>query len=244
MKNLLLAFRFLTILPFGRTRLLDAPKIIPHFTLVGLGLGLILVFGDHVFSMLWPSPVVSLLDVLLLAFLSGGLHLDGLGDTADGLLSHKPREQALAIMRDSRIGVMGLLAVVFVLSVKWASIQSLVEDRGLFLFVIPAYSRGAMIFGIQCLDYGRPEGGLGTDFFSERAPIYVLSPILLPVLFSCRLGWFALWFNSLFLLITALTLYYFRRRAGCITGDMLGATVEVEEAWLFLVAGTSPPIFA
>ena len=129
MKHLISAFQFLTILPFGKPRVLDAPKTIPYFPIVGLVIGLILVFGDHVFSRLWPATVVSILDVLLLAILSGARHLDGLGDTADGLFSHRSREQALDIMRDSRIGVMGLVAIVFILAIKWVSLHSLVKHR-------------------------------------------------------------------------------------------------------------------
>ena len=168
MKHLISAFQFLTILPLGKPRELDASKMTPCFPIVGLAIGLILLFADYLFSKLWPVNVVSLLDVMLLAILSGGLHLDGLGDTADGLFSHKSPERALAIMRDSRIGAMGLLAILFVLAIKWVSLQGVGEHRALFLLIIPAYSRGAMMFGIKFLNYGRPEGGVGTDFFSRK----------------------------------------------------------------------------
>lgn len=236
MRHLLSALQFLTILPCGKPRVFDAPKMIPYFPVAGLVIGLMLVLCDYVFSIVWPVSIVSVLDVLLLAVLSGGLHLDGLGDTADGLLSHRPPEQVLSIMRDSRIGVMGLAAIVFVLSIKWASILHLVEHRALCLFIIPAYSRGAMMFGIKFLRYGRPQGGIGTDFFSDKLPMYALSIIFLPVLLSFWLGVKAIWLNSLFILMTALILFYYKRRMGCITGDMLGAMAEVEEAGLFLVA--------
>jgi cobalamin 5'-phosphate synthase/cobalamin synthase len=184
MKHFISALQFLTILPLGKPRDLDAPKIIPYFPVVGLTIGFLLVLGDYVFSMLWPVTIVSFLDVLLLAILSGGLHLDGLGDTADGFLSHRSPERVLTIMRDSRIGVMGLLAIVFILAIKWCGINSLENHRALYLFIIPAYSRGAMMFGIKFLRYGRPQGGMGTDFFSDKPPIYALSIILLPVFFS------------------------------------------------------------
>ena len=236
MKQFVSALQFLTILPLGKPRDLDAPKIIPWFPVVGLAIGLLLVLGDYAFSMLWPVAIVSMLDVLLLAILSGGLHLDGLGDSADGLLSHRSPEQVLSIMRDSRIGVMGLLAIVFILALKWVGINSLGAHRALYLLIIPAYSRGAMMFGIKYLSYGRPQGGIGTDFFSDKPPIYALSIILLPVFFSFWLGLDSVWLNSLFIGMTVLTLFYYKRRIGCITGDMLGAMAEIEEAGLFLVA--------
>ena len=238
MKYLISALQFLTILPLGKSRDFDAPKTIPWFPVVGLAIGLILMLGDYIFSILWPDIIVALLDVLLIVILSGGLHLDGLGDTADGFFSHRSTEQVLSIMRDSRIGVMGLAAIVFVLSIKWASILHLVGHRALYLFIIPAYSRGAMMFGIKFLRYGRPQGGIGTDFFSDKPPMYALSIIFLPVLLSFWLGVKAIWLNSLFILMTALILFYYKRRMGGITGDMLGAMAEVEEAGLFLVACT------
>ena len=244
MKHLISAFQFLTILPLGKPRVFDASRTTPYFPVVGLGMGLILLLADSLFSKLWPVSIVSLLDIMLLAILSGGLHLDGLGDTADGLFSHKAPERALAIMRDSRIGVMGLLAILFILFVKWASLQALAEHRALYLLIIPAYSRGAMMFGIKFLSYGRPEGGVGTEFFSHKPPMVALTSILLPAFISLWLGYPAIWFNGLFVIMTALVLLYFKRRLGCITGDMLGATAEVEEAWLFLVACAAPPIFS
>jgi adenosylcobinamide-GDP ribazoletransferase len=244
MNHLISAFQFLTILPFGKPRELDASKITPCFPIVGLGIGLILLLADYLFSALWPVRIVSLLDITLLAILSGGLHLDGLGDTADGLFSHKSPERALAIMRDSRIGAMGLLAILFVLAIKWVSLQGVAEHRALYLLIIPAYSRGAMMFGIKFLNYGRPEGGVGTDFFSRKPSMVALTSILLPILISLWLGYPAIWLNGLFILVTALILLYFNRRLGCITGDMLGAMAEVEEACLLLVACASPPIFS
>lgn len=244
MKHLISAFQFLTILPLGKPRTLDASKITPCFPLVGLGIGLILMLADYLFSKLWPLSVVSLLDILLLAILSGGLHLDGLGDTADGFFSHKSPERALAIMRDSRIGVMGLLAILFVLAIKWACLEGVSAHRALYLFIIPAYSRGAMMFGIKFLNYGRPEGGVGTDFFSRKPSTFALASIFLPALISLWLGYPAIWLNALFILMTTLILLYFKRRLGCTTGDMLGAMAEVEEACLFLVASASLPIFS
>jgi adenosylcobinamide-GDP ribazoletransferase len=244
MKYLISAFQFLTILPLGKPQELDASKTTPCFPIVGLGIGLILMLADYLFLKLWPVGVASLLEILLLATLSGGLHLDGLGDTADGLFSHKSPEQALAIMRDSRIGAMGLLAILFVLATKWVSLQGVAEHRALYLLIIPAYSRGAMMFGIKFLSYGRPEGGVGTDFFSRKPSVFALTSIFLPASVSLWLGYPAIWLNGLFILVTALFLLYFKRRLGCMTGDMLGAMAEVEEACLFLIASASFPIFS
>lgn len=236
MKHLFSAFQFLTILPFGRHKEFEAPKTIPYFPAVGLFIGLIIASGDYIFSFLWPRPVASLLDVLLLAVISGGLHLDGLGDTADGLLSHRPREQIFNIMKDSRVGPMGLMAIFFALIIKWAGIQHLTEHRTLYLLMIPSYARGSMVLGIKFLQYGRPEGGLGTDFFSNEIPLHSMAGIFLPVLLSLLLGLPCIWLNVSFIAVAWVILYYYKRKINCITGDMLGALAEVEETILFLIA--------
>ena len=141
MKNLFAAIRFITILPAGRSEHFDAMGMVPWFPVAGLLLGALLAVFDLAAARLWPVSAVSILDVILLAILTGAFHLDGLGDTADGLFSHRPRERILEIMKDSRIGVMGVVAVVSVLAVKWAGISGLGANRTALLILVPAYAR-------------------------------------------------------------------------------------------------------
>jgi adenosylcobinamide-GDP ribazoletransferase len=136
MKNLFAAIRFITILPAGKSEHFDALGMVPWFPVVGLLLGALLAVFDLAASHLWPVSTVSILDVILLAILTGAFHLDGLGDTADGLLSHRLRERILEIMKDSRIGVMGMVAVVSVLAVKWAGISGLGANRTALLILV------------------------------------------------------------------------------------------------------------
>ena len=77
----------------------------------------------------WSQPVASILDVFLLVIITGALHLDGLGDTADGLYGRRPVEKALAIMKDSRIGAMGVVAIICGLAIKWGGLSGLDADR-------------------------------------------------------------------------------------------------------------------
>ena len=95
MRNLIAALQFITILPLGKAREFDPPKMVPYFPLVGLLLGLMLAFFDAAVAKFWASPIVALLDVILLAVLSAAFHLDGLADTADGLLGPRPRDEAI-----------------------------------------------------------------------------------------------------------------------------------------------------
>ncbi len=186
MKNLFAAIRFITILPAGRSEHFEAVGMIPWFPVVGLLLGALLALFDLAASHLWPVAAVSILDVILLAILTGAFHLDGLGDTADGLFSHRPRERILEIMKDSRIGVMGVVAVVSVLAIKWAGISGLGANRSVLLILVPAYARCGMLFGMRALDYGRPQGGTGLAFFSRALrprDFWALIPMVLLTLF-------------------------------------------------------------
>jgi adenosylcobinamide-GDP ribazoletransferase len=235
MKRLIAAIQFLTIIPMGKPAIYDPKGMIPFFPIVGLIIGTLVSIFDHMVLKLWPEPVVSVLDVIFLVIITAGLHLDGLGDTADGLLGHHAREKALNIMKDSRIGVMGLLAILCGLAVKWGGILNLEANRALLIALIPAYARSGMVFGIRFLPYGRPDGGTGQGCFEAPLTPYAFWGLLIPVAFSCFLGWRGIWLNSCFIFTTLTVLFYYKKRIGCITGDMLGTMSEVTESMLFLL---------
>jgi adenosylcobinamide-GDP ribazoletransferase len=229
------ALQFITAIPAGRTQPFDAPSMSAHFPLVGLCLGAIVAAADFAALRLWSAPAAAALDVALLLVLTGAFHLDGLGDSADGLFSHRSRPEMLAIMKDSRIGIMGVAAVVCVLGVKWAGIRELDWGRTWSLILVPGYARAGMLFGMRFLPYGRAEQGLGTEFFRRRPGLRAFWGLALLAVLSAVLGWRGLVLNAGFLAVTALILLYYRRRLGCITGDTLGAMTECTEAALFLL---------
>ncbi|MDM8555479.1 adenosylcobinamide-GDP ribazoletransferase [Desulfococcaceae bacterium HSG7] len=230
------AFQFITILPVGKPADFQPLRMIPYFPIVGLILGMMTALFDLTVSQLWPPGVAALLDVIFLIIITGAFHLDGLGDAADGLYGQRSFEKALAIMKDSRLGAMGLVAIICGLSVKWAGIAELDSHRSLWLIIIPAYSRGSMLFGLRFLPYGRPDGGTGMDFFDSPLPLRAFSGLLIPLILSLFLGWRGIGINLFFILLTGAILYYYKKKLGCITGDMLGAMGEVIEATLFLLA--------
>ena len=235
MKGLVAAIRFITVLPVGHSGTYDPAGMIPFFPIVGLLLGAILSGFDHLVLGWWPQPTTALLEVLLLVGLTGALHLDGLGDTADGLYGYHSREKALAIMKDSRSGAMGVVAIVCGLAAKWAGLMAITDHRPLLLLLVPAYARGAMLFGIRLLPYGRPEGGTGRGLFDRPLPLSAFWGLLPLAGLSLLLGWRAWLLNGGFILLTGILLLFYRRRLGCITGDLLGAAVEVLEAGLFIL---------
>jgi adenosylcobinamide-GDP ribazoletransferase len=235
-KGFISAIQFITILPWGRSESFDPPRMIPYFPLVGIALGGLLVLFDCLAVSLWGRSAGSLLDVVFLAILTGAFHIDGLGDAADGLLGQRSKEKILTIMKDSRLGTMGLIAILCGLSIKWAGIAGLEAKRTILLLIVPGYARASMLFGMRYLPYGRPNGGTGEDFFKTKLPLSAFWGLSIPVLLSFMLGWQMIWLNICFAALTAGLMRYYQRRLGCITGDMLGAMAEVTEAGLFLVA--------
>lgn len=219
-----------------------APRLmIPWFPVVGLVLGLFTACFDTLVRLFYPPLAASVLDVALLALLTGGLHVDGLADTADGLLGLHDRERALAIMKDSRVGAMGLLAVALCLGMKVGALEAVADSRFLVLVVVPAHARASLLFAMRKLPYGG-DRGTGRDFFLERmdASVFVLCAV--PVLVSLALGWRAIVINAALLVFCLTMVRYYERRIGCVTGDMLGAMVEVGEAFFLLALAARGPL--
>jgi adenosylcobinamide-GDP ribazoletransferase len=235
LRGLISAIQFITSIPLGRTTIFEPRAMVPFFPVVGLIIGLVVAVFDFVALYFWPVYVVAILDVVLLVVITGALHVDGLGDTADGLYGQRPREQALKIMKDSRIGAMGLVAVVCVLAVKWAGLAGLGPHRSLLIILVPAFARSGMIFGMYFLEYGRPEGGTGSPFFENRTNKKAFIFIVIPAILSVFAGFRGIGLMLFFVLITGSIIMFYQKRMGCITGDMLGAMVEITEAGLFIV---------
>jgi adenosylcobinamide-GDP ribazoletransferase len=242
MNRLIASLQFISALPLGKPRPFDPKGIIVNFPLAGLVIGLIVALFDLLATNLWPAAVASVLDVVLLAAATGGFHLDGLADMADGLYGHRDREKSLAIMKDSRVGAMGLVAVVLVLLTKTIALTHVERGRFLALLLTPAYARAAMMAGIRLLPYARGEEGTGSPFFETQLTIMDFRYLAVPVLLSLLLGWHAIVMNLFFVLITAGLILLYRQKLEGITGDLLGAMTEIIEAGLLLAlcVGGSP----
>ncbi len=230
------AIQFLTIVPVKSAQTFSARAALPFFPVCGLAIGGVLLLVDWAAGLIWPPAAVALCDVLVLIGISGALHLDGLADTGDGLYGQRSATQILSIMKDSRIGAMGLVAVLCCLAAKWIGIHALDAHRSLWLLLVPAYARGSVLIATRLLPYGRPDGGTGHDFFNSPLQPRDFWGLALIAAASLLMGWDALKINAGFAIIVGLMLIWYRRKLGTVTGDMLGALIEVIEAGLFLIA--------
>ena len=168
--GILVAFRYLTVVPLPRSRTPgDLGRAAGWFPVVGLALGGCLALASLGLDRLVPPAVAGMLLVALWSVLTGGLHLDGLADTADGLGGGWSRERALAIMRDGRSGPYGVTAIVLVLGFKAATLASLPEGlvwRALLL--APGARSGRPAAPGAALPAG-PAGGGGSRGRGRRA---------------------------------------------------------------------------
>jgi len=174
MKPFFAALQFLTIIPVSGKLAGGAEELkgsVPYFPLVGFLIGLAAAGVDRIFFVHLPPLPAGVLIVMFLVGISGGFHLDGLADTADGFLSARPREKTLEIMRDSRTGVMGTIAVVFVILFKVAVLEPIPFDqRWKVVLLMPFAGRIAVVLMMAFLPYVRTAGGIATLFQGKAFP--------------------------------------------------------------------------
>lgn len=228
------AMRFLTLLPIAWRADEDPQhfaKSLVFFPLVGCLIGGVGSLGTSVLLYFFPQPVVVILVLIYLAFISGCLHLDGLSDSADGLLSSRSREQSLIIMKDSRAGAMGVVAVVCLFLAKYSSLAAMDPKLlGLAIFFMPFAGRCAILLSMARLRYARKEGGLGLLFYSDHSKTASIAALLLVSVFLAVLApRQAVPVIVGLLTVNVLFNRWCRARLGGATGDTLGAVCELSE---------------
>ncbi len=247
MDGFFLAFGFLTVLPmpFVAARPGGIGRAAVWFPVVGLVVGALLAAVAWGSLLLWHDRGIAAALVLIASLLlTGGLHLDGFMDTADAFFSHKDRERMLEIMKDSRSGALGVASGVVLLIAKFAAISALLGHSGrlplVLLAVAPVLGRAAMVFALG-FPNARP-GGLGASFASEVRPwqreLSSGLAVLLTVGVVQRGGLW--WGGPVLFAVTAavalLSVLYWKRRLGGLTGDIYGAINECVELAVLLAA--------
>ena len=241
-RNLLIAFGFLTILP-GLGRISVDPDEIGEssafFPVVGLFIGLV-IYALSLLRGLSPLTISVIICVSLIV-LTRGMHADGVVDTFDGFLSGKAsKDETLAVMKDPRLGALGfvsslciyLLKIVFVYEV----VLRLPKDPLLYIALPPMLSRGTLPFHAWFFPPARVKEGLGKKFKSSVKLRQVVASFILTELFSMRPG-------DIRPLIFAPVLIFFwigwgflcMKKIGGITGDTMGAGVELAEVFSFIL---------
>lgn len=252
MRGLRTAFSILTVIPLGAARAGPSPspgdlaRCTPFFPVVGACLGGALALANHLLSPLLPGQVTAALLVLLAWALTGGIHLDGLADTTDGLASRAPAARALEIMHDPRVGAVGAAAAFFAILLKYATLAALPPSpRTLALLLMPAVGRQAMVTVMPFYRYPREVPGLASPFagrVSRGEAALALAITSLLVVAAC-LGYPrqapALCTGAgLGLVASPVAAGLLARRLGGLTGDVYGALCELAETVFLLAVAT------
>jgi adenosylcobinamide-GDP ribazoletransferase len=235
--DLRVAISFLTVIPTSGTQY-DKPDDFGRssvwFSIIGMVLGLILMGLGKAASYVFSPLVVGVLITAVWAMVTGGLHLDGLADSCDGLLSASRKERRLEIMKDPRLGTFGGIGLFLALLGKVILSAGLVE-RGLWMAFPLAAGLGRWFIVIAARQPMARPGGLGEKFSHGVQNRHIILSALLPIGMTIWIGpggWmsFAAAVVVLILIIIAA-----RRELGGMTGDIYGLMVELSELTVLLV---------
>ncbi len=262
MKRVLLAFQFLTIVPLrvtGDVTEKDLGNSTAFFPLVGAFQGVLVAVPVFFLMKILPPEIVAGLAILLSVAGNGGFDLDGLADTADALAvkasgdTEADRTKKLSVMKDSAIGAMGVIALIMTVLMKFVLMHRLLTDfsvlsAGAIFFLAPVFSKWipvpAMYHSVSArrdglgrifIEHTKSAGviistGLTVALLLLVSALDLVSVSFLSGIASCILFMAALYFFSL------LTVHFFVKRFGGLTGDHFGALTEVSENLFLLTA--------
>ena len=269
MKGFLLLLSFMTRIPMPKTEY-DEEKLgksMKYFPVVGIIVGFILLFFCIIFNFIFKNlnystalPLMILVVILTDLITTGALHLDGLADTFDGIFSYRSKHKMLEIMKDSRLGSNGALALILYFLLKFVLFYSLIiESRELTLYAImtyPVVSRFCSVVSCASSPYARGSG-MGKTFVDNTKTCGLIVATIITLLYTIGMLFipFILFTNYslpiqfmiqtiLVIVIIAILLALFayafskliERKIGGITGDTLGALLEISSlVYIFLI---------
>jgi adenosylcobinamide-GDP ribazoletransferase len=228
------AIRFLTIVP---VRGGDAPpgRAAAFFPLVGAMLGAAGAGVYYLTATAFPASIAALATVAFWMAISGVLHEDGLADVADAVRAGRSRERVLAILKDSRIGAFGAVAILLSVLARWQALEFLATPRFVeTVIAAQAVPRAAMVAMAWC---SRPAGsGLGFALASTLNTPAAVVAMAQGAAAALLCGWrpgLAMMAGAV--LIVQASRAWFYRRLGGVNGDCLGFTEQVLESFILLL---------
>ncbi|WP_233531305.1 adenosylcobinamide-GDP ribazoletransferase [Paenibacillus alkalitolerans] len=222
-------------------------RSVVFYPLAGAVVGALAGCGFMLLPRALPDAPSAALLLVLWIWVTGALHLDGLMDTADGLWSNRPRERMLEIMKDPRVGAMGVVAGCSALVLKFALLSALVESAragapniGAAVAIVPVVSRAFLPWAVAGWPYAGGSAGMGASLASAGVRHAAAS---LPVAAMCAAVLFAAFGTgdiefaaplfagglAVAAAVGAFAAWRIARRLGGLTGDTYGALVECIE---------------
>ncbi len=230
MKSLKLMITFFTRIPISYKYKYDEKDFIKGIKLlpiVGLIVGLFL-YAPTLLESYIHRPILILGVWSIYLFITGGLHIDGLADTVDGIFSYRKKEEMLNIMKDSRVGTFGAIIIFWLLLINLFLTYYL---ENVILIFVPIVGRICALLSASISTYARKEGGMGAAFIKNCG----IKEVLLGIIFTFICGFI---FDITFIIIPlGLTLAAvilitknIEKKLGGTTGDTIGAVVEISQS--------------
>lgn len=229
-------------LPYSEKRMNEANR---YFSLVGMVIGLLVVFSYYLFSQLFSLEIAVILAMIISVFITGAFHEDGLADMADGMGGGYTKEKRLTIMKDSRIGTYGTVTLVLSLLLKFQLLIELAQHAILMTSLVFAYAMSRAFSASLIFDtpYVADEAQSKSKPLASKQSLGDLSLLIaiafIPVVIF---PWdFAHYFSLILLIIGLLTVmrfafkHWLMSRISGFTGDCLGAAQQLSELVIYLV---------
>lgn len=237
MKRLILMLQFLTKLPLPfeiDAKEEDFSKGIIYFPIVGLIIGGLMAGLYIGLSALTNIMIASVLVIVFEIFITGGLHLDGLADTFDGLYSYRDKDRMLEIMKDSRVGTNGVLILIVNIVLKMVLLVSIEPEMvPKLLLLMPVVSRLMVVLLSAISKYAR-NNGMGGFFIGKTTKLQLIITIVL-VLVMHLIYLEGLFLFGMIIILTLIYRYHVYTKIDGITGDVLGAVVEMSEVFYLML---------
>ena len=269
MKGFLLLLSFMTRIPMPKTDY-DEEKLgksMKYFPVVGIIIGFILLFFCIIFNFILKNisysailPLMIIVVILTDLITTGALHLDGLADTFDGIFSYRSKHKMLEIMKDSRLGSNGALALILYFLLKFILLFSLIieshEGAVYAIMTYPVVARFCSVVSCASSPYARGSG-MGKTFVDNTKTCGLIVAAIITILYTTGMVFmpFILFTNyslpmqfiikTIFIIVLIVLLlgifaYAFskliERKIGGITGDTLGALLEISSLlYIFLL---------
>ena len=233
MKNLLLMIQLFTKFPIKKEIEFDQDEFsrgVIFFPVIGLLIGSVAYAVAYLTGLIFSREIAVLCMIVSVILFTGALHLDGLADTMDGILSARKREQMLIIMKDSRIGTHGVLALLGVISMKYLFLLEVAPKNFLsVVLALPIIGRTTMGILLWGTRYAREEG-LGNLFIGKTSPREsIITGVIGFLMVGVILGLSGIAAFCLVIMVVGLFRIQVEGLLGGITGDVLGAMNELSE---------------
>lgn len=240
--NLLLYFQFLTRVPINKSldcSMENFKKGIYGFVLVGAFLGGVNTFLYYIMRGIFSNTITAGVLVIVPILLTGGMQIDGIGDTCDGFFAFKEggKEKRIEIMKDSRVGTFAVIAIIWLMVMKINIISELISDGKIYgIFMFTVLSRFCVMFQAY-IGKKAKEHGTGNLYIQNVGSRGLFSGLTLTLIFALISGGIfeTVLILPIIMIITMVFNKYCEKKIGGQSGDTLGATNEICELAALMV---------